>query len=370
MNIHQKVVKGSFGAMKKLLRIFGIWMFLVFAWSNLSFAEVMVEDASGKSIGTYATIQAGIDVCPAGGKVSVSSGTYNEALLVKKGITLIGAGDTQTIISAQGLNNKNTVTFVGAETVGAIIKGFKITGAKGPGFVGGNKPGVNYGNGILCNDGAKPTITDITVTGNSPIIINNTISGNSKDGVVCVHSSPSIFNNIISKNGKAGVMLDFSSSPSIYNNTISWNSEDGIYCTNASSPTIFNNIITKNGATSTDYYGIFNDPEHPGKQNINYNGVWGNGVTGKNNYTNCAPGANAISADPQFVGPENFHLKTTSPCINKGTNSLPTILPTTDKDGNPRIVGIVDMGAYELQENPTALQDTSRDKATSKKGKK
>ena len=134
--------------MKTLLRILGIWMFSVCAWSNLAFSEVMVYGASGKSIATYASIQAGIDACPAGGKVSVSSGTYNEALLITKGITVIGAGDAQTTISAQGLNNKNTVTFVGADTGGAMIKGFKVTGAKGPGFAGPNKAGVNYGNGI------------------------------------------------------------------------------------------------------------------------------------------------------------------------------------------------------------------------------
>jgi parallel beta-helix repeat protein len=354
--------KGGFRTMKTFFRILSILMILGFVWSSPAFSEVVVYDASGKLTGTYTTIQVGIDACPVGGKVSVNAGTYNEAVKINKKIALIGAGATQTTISAQGLDNKNTVDFDGTDTAGATISGFKITGAKGYGFVG-KEIGINYGNGILCNNGAKPTIINNTIAGNSqvgiisysssPTISNNTISGNIKDGIVCVHSSPSIINNTISKNGKAGVMLDFSSSPTIYNNTLSWNNEDGIYCTNDSSPSIYNNIITKNGATSTDYCGIFNDPDDPSNPIINYNCVWGNGVSGENNYNNCSSGTNAISADPQFVAPDDFHLKAISPCIDRGTNTPPNRIPTTDKDDNPRIIGIIDMGAYELQKTPT-----------------
>ncbi len=58
---------------------------------------------------------------------------------------------------------------------------------------------------------------------------------------------------------------------------------------------------------------------------------------------------NLNNEDPLFIGSGDYHLTALSPCINTGDNDAPD-LPTTDKDGNPRIMGgTVDMGAYEYQ---------------------
>jgi hypothetical protein len=66
-------------------------------------------------------------------------------------------------------------------------------------------------------------------------------------------------------------------------------------------------------------------------------------------------GEGNINADPLFVDPSNndFHLQTTSPCIDKGNNSALGI-PNTDFEGDSRIVdgdsdgtATVDMGADE-----------------------
>ncbi|MEM4441094.1 MAG: choice-of-anchor Q domain-containing protein [Desulfurococcaceae archaeon] len=76
----------------------------------------------------------------------------------------------------------------------------------------------------------------------------------------------------------------------------------------------------------------------------NYNQNIANGCTNTGQYDN-------IQADPKFVNPQNgdLRLQASSPAINAGCNNAPSI-PSTDKDGNPRIVGTaVDMGAYEYQ---------------------
>jgi hypothetical protein len=60
--------------------------------------------------------------------------------------------------------------------------------------------------------------------------------------------------------------------------------------------------------------------------------------------------ASNITGDPQFVDAanNNFHLKPTSPAIDKGPVTLPAGAPATDFDGKPRLKGAAsDMGAFE-----------------------
>ena len=77
------------------------------------------------------------------------------------------------------------------------------------------------------------------------------------------------------------------------------------------------------------------------------NTVWTNSCT-----TPLPSGPNDtgnISADPQFVNSSagNFRLRRSSPCVNAGVNRA-WMTGTVDLDGAPRLVGTVDMGAYEL----------------------
>lgn len=91
--------------------------------------------------------------------------------------------------------------------------------------------------------------------------------------------------------------------------------------------------------------------------------IWNNGraalsgVSGITSYSNSIlsndiPGctSNCIIADPQFTDAAsgNYHLKSTSPGINAGSNSAPNITDL-DLDGKKRIqYGTIDIGAYEL----------------------
>jgi hypothetical protein len=57
-----------------------------------------------------------------------------------------------------------------------------------------------------------------------------------------------------------------------------------------------------------------------------------------------------INEDPQFVDPANgnYRLMGASPARDAGENSPPGGTLTHDLDGNTRVIGIVDMGAYEI----------------------
>ncbi|MBU1600232.1 right-handed parallel beta-helix repeat-containing protein [bacterium] len=374
----------------------------------LGFVVLMVGLVEAKDIyvpGSYTTIQAAVNAAITGDTVRVSAGTYREAVSISKGIALVGVGSDSTTITASELGNINTVTFDGIATNNASISGFKITGApsdysgiyctNGNPTITNNTISRNSGKGINCYS-SSPSITNNTITGNSsgidcsfsssPLITNNIISGNNRYGIYCYSSSPSITNNIISRNSGKGINCDdsspsitnniisgngddgiycISSSPNITNNTISGNSDDGICCRYSSSPTITNNTIsrnsgkgiycgdssplitnntiTENGITSLYGCGIY---VNSGDPSINYNCIWGNG---NNNYYDCSAGPNDISANPQFIGGGDYHLRSSSPCIDKGLNTASGI-PDKDKDGKPRIAnGTVDIGAYEYR---------------------
>ncbi|MEW6104301.1 MAG: hypothetical protein AB1630_10910, partial [bacterium] len=93
----------------------------------------------------YPTIQKTINVARENSTIYVSSGTYQEAITINKGISLIGNNAT---ITAEGLWT-DAIRFEGKDTDKATITGFTIIGADG--------------NGISCTNG-------------SPTIVNNRIS--------------------------------------------------------------------------------------------------------------------------------------------------------------------------------------------------
>jgi len=82
--------------------------------------------------------------------------------------------------------------------------------------------------------------------------------------------------------------------------------------------------------------------------------VYYSDFNGVNHVSGTFNQANNLNTDPLFVGGDDYHLVSTSPCIDAGDNDPPYLLPYTDMDGNRRVVdgdgdldAVVDMGAYE-----------------------
>ena len=91
--------------------------------------------------------------------------------------------------------------------------------------------------------------------------------------------------------------------------------------------------------------------------------------TGYDGHTGNITENNCIHQDPRFVGAAGgYHLKSSSPCIDAGDNSLVPSGVDEDLDGNERVVdgdndgvATVDIGAYEYQMQiaTTALPDAT-----------
>jgi len=194
-------------------------------------------------------------------------------------------------------------------------------------LIEGNIIRNNKKDGIFVFEGGKGTVRDNEIYGNGssgvevagtsdPLIEGNVIRNNQEDGIfVYSDVGGAIRNNEIYENGYSGIEVVEDSDPLIQNNTIIFNTGDGIWVYDRSKPVIKNNIIVRNGGDGIDINGY--DSGSKGSPLVSYNDVWNNEET---NYDGMSKPTTDISVDPQFTDLEDrdFHLKSTSPCINAG----------------------------------------------------
>jgi hypothetical protein len=161
-----------------------------------------------------------------------------------------------------------------------------------------------------------------------------------------------------------GIIIGDASNVDIYNNTI-YGMQRGIdfnYGTNAAGSFIIRNNLIVN---STEF-GLRVVSLYVPYVSSNYNDFYGNAtdVVWNSSYwtlaqfkANTSNDYNSISANAVFVtAGSDFHLKSTSPAIDKGTA---TNAPLTDFDGTTRPQGAgYDMGAYEYKLTTGILETT------------
>jgi len=328
-------------------------------------------------------------------------------------LTIQGAGADKTILEGGRLRIDTDADWNGGDSGADVtIKGITFKNRRG--YIHGTHINVKIKECTFLNGGGIEVRLDsgtITVT-------NNIFSGNSGvwgGGIKTYLRSKgtiTITNNIFSENlakdytnpfnGCGGGVFAYlhSGTITITNNVFSRNSADeagGLYVDLASGTvTITNNTFLENSATQDGggvcarlYYDsavlniynniFFNNTANIGDDlhigcDLNGNGIgsiinlYNNNLSGNADFDtgqsedlfitetdNYSHGGN-IQEDPLFVDAKNgdFHLQSTSPCIDTGTNDAP-YLPERDKDGKPRIIdgngdeiAIVDMGAYEF----------------------
>ena len=324
---------------------------------------------------------------------------YNPSSSETFSLSLIGAGKGVTVIDGRSLSFQ-------------LIKGTKIT-IKGITFqnnsglsISGGGSNFNNGNSIdiqdsefINNAGVGSSAETVHIANNTFLnndngglvifakdisVENNVFTGNSADGStpggaeISADNTIVMVNNLFLKNIDAAVVANGKNSGSgsvtvIANNTFVDNqskfekyggSLSVSFSNDASEADIFNNIVVGSTSLSGEkiadiFYFAGTDYNHDGK---------GNALNLKNNdfnklSTDCFEGCSipkeesgTINKDPLFVDPAigDFHLQSSSPCINAGIVDASFTLPDLDLDGNPRIFGSApDMGTYELQSDPT-----------------
>ena len=269
------------------------------------------DSNTGTSASPFATIQNAINAAGSGDAVSVAAGVYNENIIMKTGVSVIGEGPAVT--SIVGTARINGVDYTDGVVLfdsvrNAVLKGFRIT-------VSVPVPGVDRG---VVFQGA----TDSTA------VIQNCIIINTQYGIIVWNPSGS------------------EPTPTIQNNTLfAINDEQGIYIGNmATAPVIRNNIIT--GLTGYSLAGIHViDGTNPPTPVIEYNDVFNIGAGADYlNYPSQTDINGNISLLPRFFDLMNgdFHLINNSPtdrspCIDAGNPAF----QYNDSDGSRN-----DMGAF------------------------
>lgn len=132
----------------------------------------------------FSTIQAAINASPTGTTLRVAPGVYREAISLKAGVSLIGAGIEETIL--QGDGNQTVVAAIGA-AIGrsTTLQNMTITGG------GGGGPG-----GILVYRGASPTLRNLLVR-------NNVAQGPSAGGILVAGGSHPLLEQVEFRNNQA-----------------------------------------------------------------------------------------------------------------------------------------------------------------------
>ncbi len=256
-----------------------------------------------------------------------------------------------------------------------------------------------YGGGMNCNSGS-PTLSNVIFSGNRSMY--------SGGGMTSSNSATPTLTNVVfsanSSNQGGGMENDYSSAPSLNNVIFLFNyatqggaiynyATSGVTINNATfyanyatgggggilndyaSCTINNSIFSNNGlnynptVAGADIQLGASSSGSPTSATINYSAL----QLTNNNYNNPSFTINSdlFAQNARFVNPnipaggdgifgtadDGLTLQSTSPCINKGSNSgVPTGV-TTDFAGMPRIAGgTVDMGAYEAQSAVLPLQ--------------
>lgn len=341
------------------------------------------DSNDGSAAHPWKTIQHASNLAQPGWTVHVASGTYNVSSFV-----------TSTSGTASARIRYISDTKWGAQIVGSgteiiwevdasyiDIVGFDISGPNRVGIMIGWS-GSGIGNDHILNN----NIHDLTISGSctstggaaiatslppwgggSNWILGNRVANigasmigtcNTVQGIYVGTANDIVENNIVSGVALAGIQQWHGATNSVIVNNTVFNSKVGILIGDgdggalpggSANNYVADNIVVNNIAIGIQELGLVGS----GNSYVN-NLVWNNPTSFS--VTSASP-VGTVSSDPLFVnyqadGSGDYHLKSTSPAIDKGTSQR---APVNDFAGGPRPMGAAwDIGAYESGASPAA----------------
>lgn len=263
-------------------------------------------------------IQPAINMANPGDAVMVPPGTYNESLILRSAVDVIGAGPGQTILEP---------------SFGAGVTATDITDTEFSGFTIQPAPGSTSTRGVHI-DGGNPAFIGNhvagfpeegirVVSGSTAFICGNRLEANFDPNnsrldynLIILQATPLVTNNLIIR-GECGCYIGWHASDGMrfVNNTVADNSADGVWCYQ-SNPVIKNNLVTGNSPGISASFANATPI-------LTYNNSWGN--QGFGNYSAQQTGVinigiGSISEDPLYdpFAPDDYLLSEDSPCIDAG----------------------------------------------------
>jgi len=222
-----------------------------------------VVDAYGR--GQFVTIGAAIRAAAPGDRIRVRPGLYQEGLVLKKPLELLGDGPPGDIEIQAG--DKNTISFeanigrianLTLRQVGNKLEVWAVDITQGRLELEGCDISCKSGSGVMIRNGADPRIRRNRIHDNGQVGVDiyknglgtledNDITGNVYSGVeISDGSDPTLRRNQIHNNTQAGVFVHDSGLGTLEDNDITGNGEVGVEIRSNGNPTLRHNRINHN----------------------------------------------------------------------------------------------------------------------------
>jgi Protein of unknown function (DUF1565) len=334
------------------------------------------DSNDGSAAHPWATIQHASNLAQPGWTVHVAPGTYDVSSFVtstsgaasarirfisdtKWGAKIVGSG-TGIIWEVDG----SYIDIVGFDITGpnrvGIMIGWSGSGSGNDHILNNNIHDLTISGGCTSTGGAAIATSFLPWGSGSNWILGNRVANigasmigtcNTVQGIYMGTANDIVENNIVSGVALAGIHQWHGATRSVIVNNTVFHSKVGILIGEGDAGAlsggsannhVANNIVVNNTAIGIQELGLVGN----GNSYVN-NLIWNNPAN--HSVTSASP-VDTISSDPLFVnyqadGSGDYHLKSTSPAIDKGTNQA---APLNDFDGGARPVGANwDIGAYE-----------------------